>query len=228
MKAQVRSQFELRTAIVFHVYDVRSCIVVVLAFLLSLPPGLHAQPAQAPTQGTPVAPLPTIQNLKVLVLVGQGEQNDLGRRVMAPLAVQVLDQNDQPVEGADVVFRFPLAGPTAEFDNQLSARTVRTDSSGQARATNWSANNQLGSFQVQVTATYRNQLGQATVHMSNVSRIIEGKSKGHRWWSSKTAKILIVAGVAGAITGIVLAVRGGNGPATVTISPGAPTLGGPQ
>jgi hypothetical protein len=230
MKAQGQSQFGFQTfnTTVFHSHNVRYCIALVLTLLLALPPASRAQAPQAPAQGTPAAPLPTIQNLKLIVLAGQGEQNDLERRVMAPLAVQVLDQNDRPVEGADVTFRFPLGGPTAVFENQQNARTVRADSNGEARATNWFANNQVGNFQVHVTATYRNQMGQATILMSNVTKVIEGKNKGRHWWSSKTAKILIVAVAAGAVTGIVLATRGGNSPTTVTISPGSPTLGGPQ
>jgi hypothetical protein len=231
MRTHGRTQFQLQTlnTIVFNAHNLRYALSLVLAFLLALPPGLGAQPPQTPVRETPVAPLPTIQNLKVLVLAGQGDQNDLERRVMAPLVVQVLDPNDQPVEGADVVFRFPLAGATATFENQQSARTVKTDSNGQARATNWVANAQVGNFQVHVTATFRNQMGQATVLMSNVTRIVEGKNKSHHWWSSKTAKILIVAVAAGAIAGIVLATRGGGkSTTTVTISPGAPTLGGPQ
>jgi len=109
MKAQPRSQFELRMFNSFNRQNAHYCTALFLAFLLALPPQLLAQAPPTAPQGTPVAPLPTIQNLKVRVLAGQGEANDLGRRVMAPLAVQVVDQNDQPVEGADVVFRFPPA-----------------------------------------------------------------------------------------------------------------------
>src|SRR5712692_9173328 len=74
-----------------------------------------APPSSQPTPVKPMAPLPVVKGLKVLVLAGNGEMNDLERRVMAPLVVQVLDQNDRPVEGADVVFRFPLKGPSAAF-----------------------------------------------------------------------------------------------------------------
>jgi len=88
-------------------------------------PPAAAQPADAPPQTAPapaqpapqkpLAPLPVVKNLKLMVLAGNGEMNDLERRVMAPLVVQVLDQNDRPVEGAEVVFRFPLNGPSATF-----------------------------------------------------------------------------------------------------------------
>ena len=67
------------------------------------------------------AQLPVEQSLKILVLAGNGEMNDLERRVMAPLVVQVVDQNERPVEGAEVVFRFPLNGPSATFPGGKSS-----------------------------------------------------------------------------------------------------------
>src|SRR5271154_4487590 len=51
-----------------------------------------AAPAPAPT------PLPVVEGLKVIPLAGKDEANDLGRRLMAPLVIEVLDQNDRPVE----------------------------------------------------------------------------------------------------------------------------------
>src|SRR2546421_662207 len=82
-----------------------------LIFVVFLAPGLYGQQSPAPVV-KPMAPLPTVQNLKLIALAGKDEMNDLERHVMAPLVVEVLDQNDRPVEGADVVFRFPLKGPT--------------------------------------------------------------------------------------------------------------------
>ena len=61
------------------------------------------------------------------MLAGSGEMNDLERRVMAPLVVQVLDQNDRPMEGAEVVFRFPLNGPGATFPGGKNSVIVRTN-----------------------------------------------------------------------------------------------------
>src|SRR5580658_6500110 len=105
-----------------------------------------AQPQTAPPQTPPpnaplkpMAPLPVVRNLKMLVLAGNGEMNDLERKVMAPLVVQILDQNDRPVEGADVVFRFPLNGPGAAFAGGQTAQTVRSNGTGEAAAVNWMA-----------------------------------------------------------------------------------------
>jgi hypothetical protein len=181
-----------------------------------------------------MAPLPTVNSLKVTALAGDGEMNDLERRVMAPLVVQVIDQNDRPVEGADVVFRFPLTGPGAVFADQKTSKTARTNAQGQAAATGWTANGELGKFQVHVTAAYGNQFGEATISMTNVARLAkDGKTyatKHTHWYSSKWVKIVLIAGTAGAVAGIVLATRGGGGSSThtITIAPGSPTVGAPH
>jgi hypothetical protein len=175
-----------------------------------------------------------VRGLKVTALAGNKEMNDLENGLMAPLVVQVLDQNDRPVEGAEVVFRFPLDGPGAAFRGGNTSQTVRTNGQGQAAALNWTANNQVGPFDVRVTAAYGNQLGDTTVSMTNVTRIVEKERSGRtqaKWYSSKWFKIALIAGGAATTAGIILAThRSGSGstPATITITPGAPSVGGPH
>ncbi|HXP87625.1 MAG TPA: hypothetical protein VN841_23030 [Bryobacteraceae bacterium] len=194
------------------------CLCAILAW---------APTARAQQPAAPAAQLPTTESLKLLILAGQKEANDLQRRVMAPLVVQVLDQSDNPVEGADVVFRFPASGPGASFDGLKASQTFRTNAEGQARATNWTANNQVGSFQVRVTASLGNQFGQAIVSMSNVTRVTSDTGRAHRRWMSKKVVIIVAVVAAGAVAGILISRNGGSsGPTTVTISPGTPTLGG--
>jgi hypothetical protein len=207
--------------------EARRCLIPLLIVLLLLSPNASAQQPPSPAT-TPTASLPTVQNLKILPLAGNGEQNDLERRVMAPLVIQVLDQNQRPIEGADVVFRFPLNGPSATFANGQTSQSTKTNSQGQAAAKGWVANNQAGTFQVQVTATYGNQFGAATISMENVTGIVEGQ-KARRKHRSPWLYVAIIAGVAGLVTGIVLATTGGSGNnGKVIISPGSPTVGGPQ
>ena len=202
--------------------------------LLVWPNTAAAQQPPAAPPVKPMAPLPTVKSLKVINLAGEGEMNDLERRVMAPLVVQVSDQNDRPLEGADVVFRFPLNGPGATFADQKTSKTVRTNSQGQAAATGWTANSEVGRFQVHVTAAYGNQIGETTISMSNVTRITgEAKTyrKHRRWYSSKWVKIGLIAATAGAVAGIVLATTGGSSSSpshTITISPGSPSVGAPH
>jgi hypothetical protein len=193
-----------------------------LAALLALPASVFGQ--------APQPPAPTVQTLKVIPLSGNNAINDLERRVMPPLVVQVLDQNDRPVEGADVVFRFPVGGATATFANQQTSQSVKTNVVGQARAAGWMMNNQVGSFQVRVTATRGNEQGETLITMTNVTRIADvAPARQGRWWTSKWA-IVAYVGAAGAVAaGIVLANRNGGPPTTtITATPGAPTIGGPQ
>jgi len=203
-------------------------------------PPAAGQPASTPSQTAPVAPakpmapLPIVKNLKLLVLAGNGEMNDLERNVMAPLVIQILDQNDRPVEGAEVVFRFPLSGPGAAFTGGKTAQTVRSNGTGEATALNWKANSQVGTFEIHVTASYGNEQGETTIKMSNVTRIVEGtkRHKQTHWYSPTWVKIAIIGGAAGAVAGIILATRGGGKSAAstnpITITPGSPTVGAPH
>lgn len=203
---------------------VKSWLTYGMAALMALPS------AAAQTPAPPLQPA-TIRSLKIIALAGNGEMNSLENKVMAPLVVEVLDQSDQPVEGADVTFRFPLAGPSATFPDQKSAATFRTNADGQAAALGWMANSQLGNFKIQVTASRGNEQGSAVITMTNVTRITESeRTRGNKkWWSTKWGKIAIVAGAAGIAAAIVLATRGsGSSGKVITAAPGSPTIGAPQ
>jgi hypothetical protein len=73
--------------------------------------------------------------------------------------------------------------------------------------------------------------------MSNVAKVLQkrGKNEKHGGWFSPTwVKIAVIGGAAALAVGIVLATRGGGHTSTttttptVTITPGSPTVGGPQ
>ena len=203
----------------------------ILAGLLVLPPSANAQIAAASPQNPPTPQADTIRSLKVVPLAGNMEMNDLESKVMAPLVVQVRDQSDQPVEGVDVVFRFPLEGPGATFPGHKNSQTVRTNADGQAAATGWMANGKVGTFQIQVTASRGNEQGVTSISMLNVTRIAgEARAARKKWWSTRLGKIAIIAGAAGIATAVILATRGSgsNAPAVVTGLPGSPSIGGPQ
>jgi hypothetical protein len=238
------------------------CLARVLAFLMAVmpilagqqdapaaPPQSPAAPSQTPATAPPPenppaqpvqapgpAPLPVIQGLKVLPLAGKDELNDLERKVMAPLVVEVVDQNDRPVEGAEVVFRFPLNGPGALFQSGKTSQTVRTNGQGQAAAMNWMANGQVGRFEVHIAASYGNQVGEVTFSMSNVAKVDQKRAKGEKhggWFSPTWVKVAVIGGAVAIGVGVFLATRGGGHTSTstsptVTISPGSPSVGGPQ
>jgi hypothetical protein len=194
----------------------------------------QAGPQTPPAAVQPVAQLPVEQSLTIRVLAGNNEMNDLERRVMAPLVVQVTDHDERPVDTAEVVFRFPVSGPGATFTGGKTAQTVRTNGEGQASAINWMANGQVGKFQVHVTASYGNQVGETTLTMINVTRVVDEKPKSTAagWWSHRWVKIAVIGGAAAAIgIGVFLATRGGGAKTssgtTVGVTPGPPTIGAP-
>ncbi|SRR5579884_193624 len=208
----------------------------VVAALFALAPEAFPQ-TPPPYAAAPVPPAiaATVQDLRIIPLTVNNETNDLQRRIMAPLVVQVLDQESRPLEGVDVTFRFPLNGPSATFADGQTSRTTRTNAEGQAAATGWMANRTAGTFQVQVTATRGNQMGQTMIAMTNATRILdESKDKNNKhWYSSKRATIGIVAGAAAAVAITVLAATHGGGSSSpgviaVTASPGSPTIGAPH
>lgn len=203
----------------------QKAVALLIAALLGLPPAAFAQQAAPPA---PPAAAETVRTLRILALAGRNGENDLQTRVMAPLAVQVLDSNDRPVEGATVVFRFPPTGPSAAFANGQQTQTVRTDSGGQARATGWMANMEIGPLAVFVTASRGNEQGTLSIPMTNVPRVIPANErKKKRWWTSKWAIIGYVAGAA-AITAAIVLANSGSDSTTIRGIPGAPTVGGPQ
>jgi len=231
---------------------VRSGLTAVLSVLLATMPVLagDAEPVvQAPVssaaQAAPPAPAAaqapaTVEDLKVIALAGKDEVNDIQRRVMAPLVVQVLDQNDRPVQNAEVVFRFPLQGPGAAFPGGKTTLTAHTNGQGQVAAMNWMANNETGRFEIHVSASYGNEVGSLVIPMSNSNNVPAQKigvgatttsEKHHGVFSSKWAKIALIGGAAAVGVGVFLATRGGSkgsGGSTVTISPGSPSVGGPH
>jgi len=184
----------------------------------------NPSPAQPPAQPKAITQPPVEQSLKIRVLAGDKEMNDLERRVM--------DQNERPMEGAEVIFRFPINGPGATFSGGKSTVTVRTNGGGQAAATNWMANGQVGTFQIHVNASYGNQVGEATVSMTNVTRIVdEGKKASHEsLWSHRWFKYAVIGGAALAVgLGVYFGTRGGSksSGSTITIAPGPPQEGAP-
>jgi len=128
------------------------------------------------------------------------------------------------------LFAFLSPAPAPCFPK--NAQTFRTNADGQAAAMGWMANNQVGTFKVQVTATRGGEQGTATVSMTNVTSIKEvQKAHQKHWYSSRWGKIAIVAGIAGVTVAVVLLTTGGSSSPKVVVvtgAPGSPTIGGPQ
>lgn len=170
--------------------------------------------------------------LTILILEGANAVNSIPNRNATFPVVEVRDENNLPVEGADVVFELPATGPGGSFPNQKQSYSGRTNVQGQVSAP-YIMNATPGPFPIKVTATIGNRSGQTTISQTHSMQTPEEMAvkkkrwyKDWRWWA--------VAG-AGAATAIILTTTLGDdsgalnpGNSTIIISPGNPSIGAPR
>jgi len=200
----------------------RNAILVYLIAALSC----QAQQTSRPAQN-----LQPAGDLKIIVVKGEGAQNNVRSRSAEPLVVEVRDASDKPVERAEVVFQLPAYGPSGVFNGWMRNQLVRTNSEGRAESTGYTPNDEQGRFNIKVTATSGTKSSSAVIAQSNISGAGASELKKDR---SKMWKILAVVGAAGLTGGIIAATRGGDSSSSapvsvpITISPGTVTVGGPR
>lgn len=166
------------------------------------------------------------RGLHILVLQGQDAVNSLPLGAAVSPAVQVFDYLGEPVEGAEVTFEVPAAGPGGLFDNQKNSFTTRTDARGQALAP-FTPNTLPGSFTIRVIARANEQTAEVIIRQTNStnSETLEYGLPPSRPWYKDWKWWTVIAAGAGA--GSYFAFRGSSSP-TISLAPGAITLGGPR
>lgn len=179
---------------------------------------------QGPTQQTPNDS--AVRGLRIVPLVGQAAENVINTPNCTPPVITVLDNNDRPVEGAEVTFQAPATGAGASFGNRQSSFHTFTDSRGQAGANGYMCNDKRGHFEIQISAKLQ-QLTASFV-MKQANYMTENDARRSRpvpvWKNWKYWAI-----VGGAATGAVIAIlltRSGNPP--VTVSSGPIVIGSPK
>jgi hypothetical protein len=169
--------------------------------------------------------------LFINIVEGEGALNNVKQRVNREPIVQVEDENHKPIAGAAVIFFLPSSGPSGTFANGSQTLTVTTDDLGRAAAKGIKPNSLTGKMQIRVTASANGQTATAMITQMNVVGANVGGGL------STTAKVLIVVGIAaGAAAGAIIATRGGGssssstipGGASVSITPGTPSVGAPH
>lgn len=169
-----------------------------------------------------------LQALNIEIIEGEGAVNNIRQRIAREPMVQVTDENRKPVAGAAVIFLLPNQGAGATFPNGARSLTTLTDSNGNAVARGLQANRLQGDYQIQVSASHEGKTATKQIHMRNA--VLSGAAAG-----GLSLKWLLLLGVAGgAAAGIAVATTGGggnNGPGPrppTTVTPGTPSVGGPQ
>ena len=154
-------------------------------------------------------------SLQILIVEGEGAINNVKQRVNREPIVQVEDENHKPVAGAAVIFFLPNDGPGGVFANGSTTLTTTTNAQGQAVARGIRFNNQAGSMQIRVAASFAGQTASAIITQTNaLGGAAAGASTGGM---SLTTKLLIIGAIVGGgiAAGVIVANRGG-GSATVT------------
>jgi hypothetical protein len=192
------------------------CLACALSLFLAVPQaGWASEPQTAP------AAQPAMAKLNIVVVKGEGAINNIKQRTAREVVVQVEDENRRPVAGAAVAFLLPNSGPSATFADGSKLFTMVTDQNGRAAVTSMRPNQVVGSYQVNVNASFQGLRTAATVNMKNVLPLaIAGMSAG-------VFTAVVLAATAGVVLGVRAATSSSTNPtdntrARVTI--GAPTL----
>lgn len=199
---------------------------VLLSLLLALPGMSWAQQPQETTAATPAAPALPPTTIKLMVVQGEGAINNIEKRVVTEPIVEVRDQENRPLAGAEVVFTTPPSGPSATFFGASRTYTVKSDENGRARGTGLSPNVEEGTYPIDVTATLENLQTSLSITQTNARapELKTDKKNGISW------RLLTVIG-AGVAAAIVAVSRrdSNNGSSTPTsISVGGVSVGAPR
>lgn len=192
---------------------------------------IAALSCQAQQVTGPVQSLQPAGDLKILVVQGEGAQNNVRSKSAAPLVVEVRDAGDKPVERAEVVFQLPAYGPSGVFNGWMRNQLARTNAEGRAESNGYAPNDEQGRFNIKVTATSGTKTSSAVIAQSNISGEGTPQIKKDR---SKMWKIIAVVGAAALVGGIIAANSGDDSSSSsaasvpITISPGTVTVGGPR
>jgi len=170
-----------------------------------------------------------VRDLRIVVQQGEGNFNNIRKRLAQDISVLVLDQEGRPVEKAQVTFVLPAFGPSGTFAGGARSWKSETDTRGIARTEGLKPNGQEGRFNIAVTTSHQGLESTAVISQSNtMAGGIEGETH-----SRKLMWILAVA--AGGATAAGLALRGGSNGSTpaqaivpTTLNIGGVTVGAPR
>jgi hypothetical protein len=201
-------------------------VSVLLSLLLALPGMSWAQQSQQAPAAAPAAQAPPPTSIKLMVVQGEGAINNIEKRVVIEPIVEVRDQENRPVAGADVVFTTPPSGPSATFFGASRTYTVKSDENGRARGTGLSPNVEEGTYPLEVTATLGNLQTSVSITQTN-ARAPELKTarKNAIGWRVLTA---IAAGAAAGIVAVSRRDSSSGASTPTSISVGGVAVGAPR
>lgn len=173
--------------------------------------------------------------LSIQVIEGQNAINNIHRNTAYEPVVEVQDAEGKPVAGASVTFTLPSVGASATFTDGAKTIILQTDVMGRAAARGLHPNNQMGQFEIRVTASYNGDTASAIITQTNAAPATVSSSRSGKKW------IILLGVIGGGAAAAAVAASGGGGstaaaspapspadPAAGTVTPGAPGFGPPR
>lgn len=198
-------------------------------------PAAPAAPAAAATEPAepPVYAIATVPDgpRKLVVLQGMNAFNNISTKSATEPVVEVRDERDLPVRGAEVLFELPTKGASGLFPEKSLQLRTRTNEQGQAVGSGFLPNNIPGKFEIHVTTGKASQAAVFIPQRNVVDDRDAARIHASTWRRKRTWIGLGIS--AGASVGLILAMRSGNGSAaagaggnSLSITPGPINIGG--
>lgn len=173
----------------------------------------------------------TNSGLEITVRKGEGGRNSIKSRIGVPIEIEVRDNQNKPVVGAQVIFQLPSTGASGSFPGGRLQERTTTGPAGVALMNGFVPNAIEGAFNIRITVSSGAQQATSVVSQTNVAAYAS-EAKKH---SNKTLLILLAVGAAAGVgAGVALGSGGSSSPSaaapppSVTVVPGTVTVGGPK
>src|SRR5438105_8301429 len=143
----------------------RNRLIATLLFFGMLMPLSGQQP---PGQSSPGQSTPQPDGwLKLTATEGEGAFNNIRQKEAHNPVVEVKDEQDRPVAGANVTFLLPYDGASGTFADGKREYTTTTGTNGRAASAGLRPNNVEGRYNMKVTAKWGAREGTLVVSQSN-------------------------------------------------------------
>lgn len=216
---------------IFRSKAAAQAVAILLALQLT---GSHAAGQSIPTAGPRI---PTALN--IIVVQGEGAAGQVMQRAAQDPSIRVVDEREEPVTGAAVVFILPTEGATGTFGNGAKTLTVLTDAQGVATAQGLRFNQIPGKVPIHVNASYKGLTARASI--TEVSGAPAGYEPPVAKRGGGHGKLFIILAIvaAGGAGGAVAAMHGSGsssspastppvGPAAIGLTAGVGSLAPPH
>lgn len=112
------------------------------------------------------------ETLRVRIVDGDGGFNDIRNQIGHTITVEIRDQNNAPVAGAEVTLTAPEFGPSGTFENGTRTEVLTTDPAGRVHSRGIKPNDIEGRLIISVVARLQGLEGTAKIGQGNTAATV--------------------------------------------------------